>query len=691
MKPKPPVEGDLGSGDSEAPSDEDAAPTPPAGADSFLWLVGSGIAEALLEARREGSRDEPDTKPTEAQLARDAERRARRRGYVWRLVGGTLGACVAVYLAAAELDLLVAVPVVAVILSIWVLFLAYVARGLLALDHARERDAAQRQLDLINAAMLRAQRAGDAERLQRRYVEYLDWAEILAWIVHRPWTEVPLSRVEGFGTLHADTMPAAMQIGVAMPSDKHFAQLVSQGRTLMFSPGWLSSLFRAVQRRVRSDDESSRQSALDGAFDEGLDPEGDVSEDEESPRRVLLAAVRRGDGRRLDDNPLSRDLLEMIDRMPLDAVAPEVQVARAGDARPIQAMPAAVSWFDAPEDLDEIAAPLRPFAVRIRAGDVEFAGAIVGGTVVTAVNGDEATPLLVSAGDAAQRAMSGKGRAGPLALLADDPMPPEGAHPADKDGSPNEDGDAAASAQPEPLPKGFVLATAELVVGDPVLGIGTESTSWGLVTATPPGEPARVTFRHSPGPAGTPLVDLDGRLMGIQAWPPPPRRGVVQPPNEARVHGIHLLRRLIAGEPDADEAPETEPVESRSRSANLARMTPTAFLAEPYTEAEGMSLLPQHWHDRRDGHFITGVAPQPPNLSPATADVGVLSTGARFHEPLRVLVQRVDLTDPVPAEQLQSCREAPQLTTDVPYAAVRSRLSSGKGGILLLLCRARHR
>ncbi len=181
----------------------------------------------------------------------------------------------------------------------------------------------------------------------------------------------------------------------------------------MFSPGWLSSLFRAVQRRVRSDDESSRQSALDGAFDEGLDPEGDVSEDEESPRRVLLAAVRRGDGRRLDDNPLSRDLLEMIDRMPLDAVAPEVQVARAGDARPIQAMPAAVSWFDAPEDLDEIAAPLRPFAVRIRAGDVEFAGAIVGGTVVTAVNGDEATPLLVSAGDAAQRAMSGRAGQGP--------------------------------------------------------------------------------------------------------------------------------------------------------------------------------------------------------------------------------------------------------------------------------------
>jgi hypothetical protein len=69
-----------------------------------------------------------------------------------------------------------------------------------------------------------------------------------------------------------------------------------------------------------------------------------------------------------------------------------------------------------------------------------------------------------------------------------------------------------------------------------------------------------------------------------------------------------------------------------------------------------MALLPQHWTDNRDGHLIEEVTPEPPDLSPANADIGTLSTGARFHEPLRVLVHRVDLTHPVAADQLRSCR-----------------------------------
>lgn len=206
-----------------------------------------------------------------------------------------------------------------------------------------------------------------------------------------------------------------------------------------------------------------------------------------------------------------------------------------------------------------------------------------------------------------------------------------------------------------PLPKGFVLSTVELAVGEPVLGIGRDKTTWGLVTAAPAGKPARVTFKMAAGPPGTPIVDLDGRLVGIQGRPPAPRRGVVVPRDEADLVAADVVRRLLDGEPAAEPG-DMQPRATARRAAPVRPPTPTEFLAEPYQLAEGMAMLPQHWTDNRDGHLIEEVAPESPDLSPADADIGLLSTGARFHEPLRVLVHRVELTHPVTTDRLASCR-----------------------------------
>lgn len=167
-----------------------------------------------------------------------------------------------------------------------------------------------------------------------------------------------------------------------------------------------------------------------------------------------------------------------------------------------------------------------------------------------------------------------------------------------------------------------------------------------------------MTFSTAVGPAGTPIVDLDGRLLGIQGRSPTLRRGATPPANEADLIGVEILSFLRSGE-GGDERPVTLPIAAPRRGGTPTRQTPTEFLGEPFHHAEGMALLPQHWTDSRDGHLIEDVAPEPPDLSSAEADIGVLSTGARFHEPLRLLVQRVDLTHPVTTDQLTSCRAAP--------------------------------
>jgi hypothetical protein len=663
-----------------------AAPESHADADerdtSFLGLVGTGIAEALLKARREAAADlEPTDEQRAAWLAAEARRRRARQILGMKALCVTVAAAGLGYLAWTRLDLLSRIPVLALIFGLWVVLSAVLARRLLYIKRAAERELAQRQLDQLNGAMLRAQRAGDMVRLERRYEEFLDWSEILGWLAHRPWMAEPLDRIDSFGVLEPETVPAALQIGVTLQTDKHLGQLIGRGRARMFTAGWLGALYQAVEQRAMRDLALEANDAVGGGGLDLPDPADDVREDPESPRRRFLAMVVRGDGRHLDDNPLSQDLLGMIDSMPLDGVAHEVHVTRAGDEHAVRALQPAVGWFDPPEGLDNIAKPLRRAVADMQIGGADCAGAVVHGRVVTVQAGADER-LRVAVADGPMREMSIACASGGLVLLedageakadtarsgeagADDEFDAEEQSAAENvEMKADEFGDldepdanaatTAPAAEPGTLPVGFELSRMKLAVGEPVLGIGRDRTSWGLITAAAQGRPARVTFSAAVDRAGTPIVDLDGRLLGIQGRPPHARRGVVPPPDEAVLIGVEVVRRLLEGQSDGEPGVPPPQGAPRRRAATTAP-TPTEFLSQPYEQGAGMALLPQHWTDNRDGHVIVEVAPERLDLSPANAHIGLLSAGARFHKPLRVLVHRVDLTHPVSTDQLSSC------------------------------------
>lgn len=642
----------------------------------LLWLVGMGIAEALAQARRERVAPPPAEHPTPAERAAASARRRRRRMLAARALIGILALGGIGYLAWDNLEWLIRAPILLVLVMAWLAVLATVARGLLMLRDQEERELGQRQVDELNAAMKAAQRAGDAVRLRRRYDEFLDWAEILGWLAHRPWRAEALGRVDGASVLDPESMPAALQIGIARQPEKHLAQLVNQGRAQMFASGWLGSLYQAVEGRTMEAIALERVAAADGGGHERPDPASDVSQDPDSPRRKLLAAVEAGEGRGLDDNPLARDLLGMIDRMSLDALSPEVGVLRGdGEAR-ATALPVALDWFEPPEDLQEISRAAYPLTVRVHCGARGLAGAVVDGRVVTARVPDADDEIEVTLCDGSRHATSAAFATAGLLLL--DVGAPVDAHAAAADGSSNgapadeahEDESAGDDAADEARPRagedaaapdltdGFELAPAIAAAGEPVVAVIADDPGWGLVTGTE-GRRQRVTFREPAGRAGTPIVDLDGRLVGVCGWTPVARRSRTAPPsNEVAMLGVDAIRRLLTGVDE--DAPEEA---ARARRAGRPRPgpgSPTEFLAEPFREGSGMALLPQHWVDKRDAHVIEGVVPDPPDLDPTRADLGTLSPGAEFHRPLRVLVHRVDLTQPVPPNQLSSCRHGGQ-------------------------------
>jgi S1-C subfamily serine protease len=646
----------LQQGDSVSPSEALAEWSQPHSR-SLLWKVGYRIASAILIAEAEGNapvgakqekdEDEADTAPA-LERRRNLWRRLRRV-----VLSATTVAALAVAAAVHQLALpAVAVALIAVLVS-WFLTLASAARRWFHADEAITREEVEESLGRWNAAMKRSLRKGDEIRLRRRYREYLDWAEMLGLLLHKPWVGDPLDHVALSPPIDPATLPAAFSVGIAEVCELSLDRLSAAAGAGVFGVGWLSGLYDKSERREMIELEIRRGLAPEDAEVERKDPAQDLTEEREGPRRRLLDAIRRGKHRSLGESELALGVLEYLSGRTPDQVCDRVAVLPTADratvGEEIDALPPPLAGFRPPEMLDRLVAELAPAVVQIesRSKHRDFGGAGVvidkPGLVATsleAVQGAESISVLSVDGHRFEAELRAVDEESKLALV---------------------------SFEVDDLPALDLPEEVRPVQGDPVIGIartaagnGSVSATWGLVAAGERkveviGAPAvpvlQVAYHRAEGADGAPVFGLEGELLGIQ---------VLAAAGAARGRGSQLIsnvvpvdyvRRMMEGGTEAAVAggrPRKPPEPPRQE------IMPSAFVANVTHVDPPPSLLSHHWRDAEKKNEVEETIPALEDAVSGHESLQRLAARVTFLAPLRVLVHRVDLVAPVNVTDLKS-------------------------------------
>jgi hypothetical protein len=339
-----PAKAPTGEDDSDAPAvvegeepafDLDAWAAPRKG--TVLWIVGASIAQALRAARAAGTdpsdeeevAEDEEAKKQRQQAEQLAERNAAKRRRSSRrhlrllVFGSLLAAAGAGYLAWTNLSVMVRILAFVAIVVAWIASMARLAWKRTQREEAAALAALQQELDVLNQSMLGELRTADAERLERRYGEYLDWAEIIGQLAHRPWVAEKPADIEPAAAIDVESLPAACAVGAARTGGK-VDQLAARARRSVFQPRWLTGLYSGLEHAAMTDRILATGASAEEAEHSRANPAGEASEDPDSALRHLREAVRRGDRRHPRDSDLSAALLRSIDEMTLDAAADAV-------------------------------------------------------------------------------------------------------------------------------------------------------------------------------------------------------------------------------------------------------------------------------------------------------------------------------------------------------------------------------
>jgi hypothetical protein len=567
-------------------------PPPPAGG----WRRWFAPLSRRSRRRQEASRDQPLLGSL------------RRVGYY------TAFACLLIVFALLRLKWsgLFAIPPV---LLLWFVLSAGDARRVLIGIHEAEAAAAARDLLELNLTLERLHVEADATRLERRLAELETWMAIIAELVHWPWVGAPIESLELSEPVDEETLPAACTVAVARPDRTVVELLGGRARAVAFNTGWLSAIYRGVEDSTMAAYNDER-----GIGGIPPDPAADLSTDEDAPRQALLAAVERGDGRRLWESPVATELLEAIDATPIDDLAPSVEQAGWG-RRPLGPTTA---WVAPPEGIDAVVAQRGAAVVAVGGG----AGVVVGACTVLSVAGavERARDRAVKTADGRSAAIAGVSAIADTGLVV--------VHC---------DGDLGIG---EPPPVAGRHARGAAVVAWHPLRPG--DVRWGVVAGRSGSAAVAYDSAHSPVP-GTPLFDLDGLLVALQAEP-------------GRALPIVDLEGLLASAAEpGDEETDVDGVASNGHdptggpnSVSSPAVAATVFLAA-IAKAETKMLPPVHWVEAGDANAVERVLPPAIDLSGAAERVASLSGGAAFMRPLRVTTHRVEVTAPAAATALASC------------------------------------
>jgi hypothetical protein len=293
---------------------------------TLVWLVGVGIALALAQARREAGRPSTEEWANLDAQASEVERRlraVRRKFFTWLLVRTVLAVAGSFAVVASSLPLvgqLIGPP------AIWALWLVLLGHGWQRNERRTrqiEDDAARRSDELLNRLFLALVREADVERLEQRYEEFLDWAEIIGWYLHHPFLGDEAEPDVRPVSLDLASGPAAFAAAEAADDRVTFDALCRSARNRIFHPGWLRSHYEAVRERVVSEWQQAVGSAHARAHATGF---SDFARGETSLRAHLVASAREGTYRRANESRLADILLADLGVRPLaelvEAVSP---------------------------------------------------------------------------------------------------------------------------------------------------------------------------------------------------------------------------------------------------------------------------------------------------------------------------------------------------------------------------------
>jgi S1-C subfamily serine protease len=629
-----------------------------------VWEIGASIAQAIEVAARAADATPPTAEDRQPQLAQsEANERLARKADRRRVGASALAASalagVGGYEAFTQLSWVPRIAALVAIVVLWIVAMGRVARRIIRRRDRSALELLQREIAALNAAIERSTRAGDRIRLERRYREYLDWAEILGWFTHHPWTGEPLQRVPVQAALDASSLPAALRVANARTRER-LPVLGKQAQGKIFHPNWLAGLYDSIETRLMSDLAELRGL---GPSERPI-PAADLDQDPEGARVTLRDGVRLGTGRRLSDNPLSENLLRFLDGSQVEKVTDGVAVvdgSQAGEDPDASLLAPSLAWFSEPDGLAELASSLRRSIVRIRsANDAGVAwggsGVIISGTglIATARHVIEgATEIIVdfTLGGSAIAAVQKVAAHTDLALL---------------------------TAQEAPSTAVPLAASGELQQGDPVITLGhpllqegEPSLAWGIVTATdrrirlvdPPSgvgtiDVIQASYKSAGGASGAPVFDLSGKIVAIHVASTH-EQGSEIPDFLASAVPVDQLRQLIdtsgiAARPAGREE-SSAPVE-RSSTADVFPSV-SAFLGELDREADGLAMLHQHWKDPSRGlHRVREV--RRTGASGETATVSELTGTTGFYRPLKAVASRVEVAGQTPPDDLGSCTGA---------------------------------
>lgn len=559
---------------------------------SLLWRIGVGIAQALNQAELEKVRPSTEDWDNLEELAAEVEEKTgkfRRRYFIWLLVRTVLAIAGSFALVFSDIPAwaqLAGPPVV------WLLWLYLLGRGWQRTNgrvKALEDDAAERSEQLLHQLFLALVREADFERLGWRYAEYLDWAEIIGWYLHRPFVGREGEELDVAEALDPDSIPAALGAGLGDVGLTTFDTICQASKARLFLASWLKTYYETVRESLVGDWQEKRGLDSDQTRPTGF---ADNTRGAASLRRHLVAEARKGTGRRLTDNPMSPALLEQLSGRPLTKVIDGVVPIADGHEH---WLPPVGAWLTDSTDLAQVADTIQPTVVRIR---VEREDGVAGasgfvlrstGLVVTnahVVEGAKKVEVATDGGDWATGRVQVVASDTDLALVQVDT---------------SIDLPVVRLGTSSDLSIGtrvFTLGFPKLLDGDPTFSSG-EVTAARRFVAYGAGqmEVVQASYAATGGASGSPVFDSSGAVIGVH-------QGGAEAEDDQRAADymsfavpVDALRRWLAevGELTNDSIPQ--PLRPRSGpESNSSLMDPQSFLDEVAEAAPG-TLARDHGGD----------------------------------------------------------------------------------------------
>jgi hypothetical protein len=178
-------------------------------------------------------------------------------------------------------------PVFAVAAIIWLVgwFVSFIEyqRKVFRIQYEIDR----RHRDYLNAIRRAENDALETVRLASLYDQYLDWAEIIAWMVHHP--EGRLDASDHPALPPPIGSPLAMRVAEGIPSEETLQRTSAIVGRDVFSRGWLGNLYRSYSHSAIA----SLKHNL-GLPDEAPDPDPDRDLSQPSPRAHVRDQVASG-------------------------------------------------------------------------------------------------------------------------------------------------------------------------------------------------------------------------------------------------------------------------------------------------------------------------------------------------------------------------------------------------------------